>query len=108
MGVKIKGIAHITGGGLTENIPRILPKDCAVNINVGSWPILPIFETLKELGNIDNEEMYRAFNMGIGMVLIVDQKSLDSNSISSILLETHLIEFLYAIRFPPLLTYSLI
>ena len=80
MGVKIKGIAHITGGGLTENIPRILPKDCAVNINVGSWPILPIFETLKELGNIDNEEMYRAFNMGIGMVFIVDQKSLDSIS----------------------------
>ncbi len=80
VGVKIKGIAHITGGGLTENIPRILPKDCAVNINIGSWPILPIFQTLKELGNIDNEEMYRAFNMGIGMVFIVDQKSLDSIS----------------------------
>ena len=80
MGVKIKGIAHITGGGLTENIPRILPKDCAVNINIGSWPSLPIFETLKKLGNIDNEEMYRAFNMGIGMVFIVDQKSLDSVS----------------------------
>jgi phosphoribosylformylglycinamidine cyclo-ligase len=83
MGVTIKGIAHITGGGLTENIPRILPKGCAVNINVGSWPSLPIFETLKELGNIDNEEMYRAFNMGIGMVFIVDQQSL--NSISKIL-----------------------
>ena len=80
MGVKIKGIAHITGGGLTENIPRILPKDCAVNINIGSWPSLPIFETLKKLGNIDNEEMYRAFNMGVGMVFIVDQKSLDSIS----------------------------
>jgi phosphoribosylformylglycinamidine cyclo-ligase len=80
MGVKIKGIAHITGGGLTENIPRILPKDCAVNINIGSWPSLPIFETLKELGNIDSEEMYRAFNMGVGMVFIVDQKSLDSIS----------------------------
>ena len=80
VGVKIKGIAHITGGGLTENIPRILPKDCAVNINIGSWPSLPIFETLKKLGNIDNEEMYRAFNMGIGMVFIVDKKSLDSIS----------------------------
>ena len=79
-GVKIKGLAHITGGGLTENIPRILPKDCAVNINIGSWPSLPIFETLKELGNIDSEEMYRAFNMGVGMVFIVDQKSLDSIS----------------------------
>jgi len=83
MGVEIKGIAHITGGGLTENIPRILPKNCAVNINVGSWPSLPIFETLKELGNIDNGEMYRAFNMGIGMVFIVNQKS--SKSISKIL-----------------------
>jgi phosphoribosylformylglycinamidine cyclo-ligase len=73
----IKGIAHITGGGLTENIPRILPKGCAVTIKRGSWPSLPVFETIKELGNIDTEEMYRAFNMGIGMVFIVEQKSSD-------------------------------
>jgi len=73
----IKGIAHITGGGLTENVPRILPKGCAVKIKIGSWPSLPVFDTIKELGNIDTEEMYRAFNMGIGMVFIVDQKSSD-------------------------------
>jgi len=74
----IKGIAHITGGGLTENVPRILPEGCAVKIKRGSWPSLPVFDTIKELGNIDAEEMYRAFNMGIGMVFIVDQKSSDT------------------------------
>ena len=79
-GEAIKGIAHITGGGLTENVPRILPEECAVKIKRGSWPSLPVFDTIKELGNIDAEEMYRAFNMGIGMVFIVDQKS--SNIIS--------------------------
>ena len=76
-GEPIKGIAHITGGGITENVPRILPKGCAVKIKRGSWPSLPVFDTIKELGNIDTEEMYRAFNMGIGMVFIVDQKSSD-------------------------------
>ena len=76
-GELIKGIAHITGGGLTENVPRILPEGCAVKIKTGSWPSLPVFDNIKELGNIDTEEMYRAFNMGIGMVFIVDQKSSD-------------------------------
>tara|TARA_B100000686_G_scaffold35992_1_gene37511 strand:- start:541 stop:1584 length:1044 start_codon:yes stop_codon:yes gene_type:complete len=79
-GEPIKGIAHITGGGLTENVPRILPKGCAVKIKRDSWPSLPVFDTIKELGNIDTEEMYRAFNMGIGMVFIVDQKSSDTVS----------------------------
>ena len=79
-GEPIKGIAHITGGGLTENVPRILPKGCVVKIKRGSWPSLPVFDTIKELGNIDTEEMYRAFNMGIGMVFIVDQKSSDTVS----------------------------
>ena len=79
-GEAIKGIAHITGGGLTENVPRILPEGCAVKIKRGSWPSLPVFDTIKELGNIDTKEMYRTFNMGIGMVFIVDQKS--SNIIS--------------------------
>ena len=76
----IKGIAHITGGGLTENVPRILPGGCAVKIKRDSWPSLPVFDNIKELGNIDTEEMYRAFNMGIGMVFIVDQKSSDTIS----------------------------
>jgi len=79
-GELIKGIAHITGGGLTENVPRILPEGCAVKIKRDSWPSLPVFDNIKELGNIDTEEMYRAFNMGIGMVFIVDQKASDTVS----------------------------
>ncbi len=70
-GIVIKGIAHITGGGLLENIPRILPKSCVVEINKGSWPVLPIFNVMREIGGIAEPEMYRTFNMGIGMVLVV-------------------------------------
>ena len=75
--ININGIAHITGGGLTENIPRILPNGCSVKIQRGTWPILPIFDTLKDLGNVEEDEMYKAFNMGIGMVFIVDSDSVD-------------------------------
>ena len=82
---KVKGVAHITGGGLTENIPRILPKGCSANIKRGTWPSLPVFDTIKELGNIDTEEMYRAFNMGLGMVFIVDKNS--SNTVTDSLKE---------------------
>ena len=67
---KIKGLAHITGGGLLENIPRILPEGTAVEIKRGSWPVLPIFELMRRLGNIAENEMFRVFNMGIGMVVI--------------------------------------
>jgi phosphoribosylformylglycinamidine cyclo-ligase len=66
----IKGLAHITGGGLLENIPRILPEGTAVEIRHGSWPVLPIFTFMQRLGNIETFEMFRTFNMGIGMVLI--------------------------------------
>jgi len=66
----IKGLAHITGGGLLENIPRILPEGMAVQIRRDSWPVLPIFHALQDMGNIDDVEMYRTFNMGIGMVVI--------------------------------------
>ena len=76
--INVKGIAHITGGGLTENIPRILPNGCSVKIQKGTWPSLPIFDTLKDLGNVEEEEMCQAFNMGIGMVFIVDSDSVDS------------------------------
>ena len=76
--INVKGIAHITGGGLTENIPRILPNECSVKIQKETWPSLPIFDTLKDLGNVEEEEMYQAFNMGIGMVFIVDSDSVDS------------------------------
>ncbi|MEE8335333.1 MAG: phosphoribosylformylglycinamidine cyclo-ligase [Candidatus Neomarinimicrobiota bacterium] len=71
-GIEIKGMAHITGGGLIENIPRILPSDCAVRINLGTWPSLPVFSIMQSLGEVEEQEMYRTFNMGIGMVLIVN------------------------------------
>ena len=67
---KIKGLAHITGGGLLENIPRILPAGINAEIKRGSWPVLPVFELLRRLGNIEEREMYRTFNMGVGMVVI--------------------------------------
>ena len=66
----IKGLAHITGGGLTDNVPRILPQGTAVKIDPGSWPVLPIFELFRRLGNVSGSEMFRTFNMGIGMVIV--------------------------------------
>jgi len=68
---RILGIAHITGGGLTENVPRILPEGISVQINKESWPKPPIFSLIQKEGEIAEEEMYRTFNMGIGMTLIV-------------------------------------
>ena len=68
----IKGLAHITGGGLLENIPRILPEATNAEIQRGSWPVLPVFNLLQRLGNIDESEMFRTFNMGIGMVVVCD------------------------------------
>lgn len=65
----VKGIAHITGGGFIENIPRMLPEGLTAEIRMGSWPVLPIFTLLKEWGNIEDREMFNTFNMGIGMVL---------------------------------------
>jgi len=68
--IEVKGIAHITGGGLVENIPRILPDGCDVEIHKESWPGVPIFNVMQSIGNVDENEMYRAFNMGIGMIII--------------------------------------
>lgn len=68
---KVLGIAHITGGGLLENIPRILPESVSVQINQKSWTKHPIFSLIQKEGKISDEEMYRTFNMGIGMVIIV-------------------------------------
>jgi phosphoribosylformylglycinamidine cyclo-ligase len=67
----VKGIAHVTGGGLTENIPRVLPEGCGVVIDRSRWRVPPIFTLLQRRGGIDDAEMLRAFNMGIGLVLIV-------------------------------------
>ena len=65
------GMAHITGGGMTENLPRILPKNVTAQIEIGSWPVLPIFEHLRELGQVSQEEMLRTFNMGIGLIAAI-------------------------------------
>lgn len=70
----VVAMAHITGGGITENLPRVLPKGKAANIQLGSWPELPVFAHLQKLGNVPQDEMLRTFNMGIGMILIVPPK----------------------------------
>jgi len=75
---KIKGLAHITGGGFLENIPRILPKGVAVEIHRGSWLELPIFGLMQKLGNVSDHEMFRTFNMGIGMIVICAEGDLPS------------------------------
>ncbi len=67
---KIKGLVHITGGGFSENIPRILPENVAVEIKRGTWTELPIFGLMQKLGNVSEKEMFRTFNMGIGMIVI--------------------------------------
>jgi phosphoribosylformylglycinamidine cyclo-ligase len=67
----IHGLAHITGGGLIDNLPRVLPKNCDAAIDTKSWRVPPIFELLQYNGKVDRTEMYQVFNMGIGMVAIV-------------------------------------
>jgi phosphoribosylformylglycinamidine cyclo-ligase len=71
---QIKGLAHITGGGLLENIPRVLPKGCHAMIDTGTWPLPPIFELLQEGGRVAAEEMARTFNCGVGMAAIISEE----------------------------------
>jgi len=73
----IKGMAHITGGGLIDNVPRIIPDGLAASFKAGSWPVLPIFELIEKTGDVDRSEMYRVFNMGIGMVLVCSPGDVD-------------------------------
>jgi phosphoribosylformylglycinamidine cyclo-ligase len=77
-GIKIKGIAHITGGGFLENIPRVLSGVLNAEISLGTWPVLPIFNLIQSLGGVDQEEMFRVFNMGIGIVLVVSPENADA------------------------------
>ena len=70
----IKGLAHITGGGLIDNLPRVLPKNCDAVIDAKSWPVPRIFQMLEQHGNVDRKEMFQVFNMGIGMVAIVSER----------------------------------
>jgi phosphoribosylformylglycinamidine cyclo-ligase len=67
----IKGLAHITGGGFVDNIPRVLPKNCDVVIRKGSWEMPPIFKIIQAKGGVPDDELYQVFNMGIGMTIIV-------------------------------------
>ena len=74
----VKGMVHVTGGGFYENIPRVLPKGVTVEVDVTTWPRLPVFTKLQEWGNVAWPEMYRTFNMGIGMILIVDENNVET------------------------------
>ena len=70
----VKALAHLTGGGFIENIPRVLPEDVDAVIHIGAWTVPPLFQLIQQRGEVAREEMYRVFNMGIGMVVIVDKK----------------------------------
>jgi phosphoribosylformylglycinamidine cyclo-ligase len=70
----VVAMAHVTGGGITENLPRVLPRGFAAVIELGSWPVPPIFEHMQKLGNVPQDEMLRTFNMGLGMLLVVPAK----------------------------------
>jgi phosphoribosylformylglycinamidine cyclo-ligase len=72
----LKGAAHITGGGITDNTPRILPQGLGVRIETGSWPVLPMFQLLRKIGNIPEQDWRRTFNLGIGMILVVSKNDL--------------------------------
>ena len=72
----LKGAAHITGGGLTDNVPRILPRHCAVQIDRYSWPRQPIFDLLRKLGGVPEDDFRRTFNLGVGMVFVVSSKKI--------------------------------
>jgi len=74
----VKGMAHITGGGITENTPRVLPDDMVAEIDAASWPQTRLFQWLQEQGQVDAQEMYRTFNCGIGMVVIVSEQNAEA------------------------------
>ncbi|MDD6204961.1 MAG: phosphoribosylformylglycinamidine cyclo-ligase [Firmicutes bacterium] len=74
----IKGIAHITGGGFIENIPRMIPEGLGVSVKLGSWDMLPVFDVLGRLSGLETEQLYNTFNMGIGMVMAVDASQADA------------------------------
>jgi phosphoribosylformylglycinamidine cyclo-ligase len=75
--INIKGMAHITGGGITENVPRVLPTGLTAEVQASSWEMPPLFQWMQQVGNIAADEMYRTFNCGIGMVLIVSAEDAD-------------------------------
>lgn len=92
--VDIHGLAHITGGGIIDNVPRVLPNNVDAVIERESWHVLPIFEMIEELGKIDRDEMYRVFNMGLGMLVIVpkEHSELVKNTLDDAQLVGHIID----------------
>ncbi len=74
----VAGLAHITGGGITDNVPRILPERCRAEVRLGSWPVPSVFELMARLGPVDMDEMLRATNMGIGMIAVLRPDALDA------------------------------
>ncbi len=74
----VKGLSHITGGGITENLPRVLPEGCRARIRKGSWDVMPVFKFIREKGRVDDAEMFRDFNMGIGMIVVVGAQEAES------------------------------
>jgi len=76
--IQVNGIIHITGGGFFENIPRIIPEGLGVEIRLGSWEAAPIFDYIRQVGDIATEEMFATFNMGIGMMMVVDQADVET------------------------------
>jgi phosphoribosylformylglycinamidine cyclo-ligase len=81
----IKGMAHITGGGITENVPRVLPENTVAQIDAQAWTLPKLFQWLQQGGNVETQEMYRTFNCGIGMVVIVAAE--DAEAVQSFLAE---------------------
>jgi phosphoribosylformylglycinamidine cyclo-ligase len=73
----VKGMAHITGGGITENVPRILPPGCEARVDRRAWPVPPMFRLLQHAGTVSDDEMFRTFNMGIGMIVVCAPESAD-------------------------------
>jgi phosphoribosylaminoimidazole (AIR) synthetase len=75
----VKALAHITGGGLPENLPRVLPDDCDAVIQLGSWPVPPLFQLVREVATqLDTYELYRTLNMGVGMVIVCAADDVDA------------------------------
>jgi phosphoribosylformylglycinamidine cyclo-ligase len=77
LGITIKAMAHITGGGFPDNLPRVIPPDTGVRLDRAAWEPLPIFQLIQARGKVDPLEMYRVFNMGIGMVLLLAPGDVD-------------------------------
>jgi phosphoribosylformylglycinamidine cyclo-ligase len=76
-GINIKSISHITGGGLVDNVPRVIPKDVSLEVDINSWNKIPIFDFLKNNLDIETKDLYQTFNMGVGLVFVVEQSEKD-------------------------------